>query len=368
GLAERLAGKLTRVLGEGQVTSHHGSLSRERRLDAEQRLKEGGLRALVATASLELGIDIGDVDLVIQAGITPSFAVFLQRVGRSGHALGRVPRGRLFPLTQDELVTAAAIVDGIHDGDLDRTPQPRAPLDILAQPLVAAGLTEAWGEARLLETVPRAWPDRHLAREDLDSVVGLLAEGRGALLHRDGVNARLRATKRARIPALTSGGAIPDTGQYRVVVEPEAIPVGTLDEDFAIESNVGDIFQLGNASWRILKGEPGVVRVADARGAPPSLPFWFGQGPSRTPELSARVARIRVQGRDPEWLVRELGLPRAAAIQLSDYLIEGERSLGAIPTPESVVLERFFDESGGMQLLIHAPLGAPTNRAPAPAL
>ena len=362
-LAERVAGKLTRVLGEDQVTSHHGSLSRERRLVAEQRLKEGKLRALVATASLELGIDIGDVDLVIQAGITPSFAVFLQRVGRSGHALGRVPRGRLFPLTQDELVCAAAILDGIHHGDLDRTPQPRAPLDILAQQMVAACVTETWDEARLFETFRAAWPYREVAREDFDGVVSLLSDGRSALLHRDGVNARLRATKRARITALTSGGAIPDTGQYRVVLEPEAIHVGTLDEDFAIESNVGDIFQLGNASWRILKVEPGVVRVADARGQPPSVPFWFGEGPSRTPELSARVARIRVEGRNPEWLMRAVNLPHAAATQLSDYLIEGERSLGVIPTPECVVLERFFDESGGMQLVIHAPFGGRMNRA-----
>ncbi|HKQ56402.1 MAG TPA: DEAD/DEAH box helicase [Candidatus Eisenbacteria bacterium] len=362
-LAERVAGKLTLKLGEDQVTSHHGSLSRERRLDAEQRLKDGKLKALVATASLELGIDIGEVDLVIQAGVTPSFAVFLQRVGRSGHALGRIPKGRLFPLTQDELVCAAAIVDGIHHGDLDRTPQPRAPLDILAQQMVAACVTETWSEERLFETFRFAWPYRELSREDFDGVVALLSDGRSALLHRDGVNARLRATKRARITALTSGGAIPDTGQYRVVVEPEAIHVGTLDEDFAIESNVGDIFQLGNASWRILKVEPGVVRVADAKGQPPNVPFWFGEGPSRTPELSARVARIRVEGRDPEWLVRELGLPRAAAVQLSDYLLEGERSLGVIPTPECVVLERFFDESGGMQLVIHAPFGGRMNRA-----
>src|SRR5262249_37809392 len=248
-------------------------------------------------------------------------------------------------------------------GDLDRTPQPRAPLDILAQQLVAACLTETWDEARLLEMFRRAWPYRDLAREDLDSVVGLLAEGRGALLHRDGVNARLRATKRARIPALTSGGAIPDTGQYRVVVEPEAIPVGTLDEDFAIESNVGDVFQLGNASWRILKVETGTVRVADARGAPPSVPFWFGEAPARTRELSVALARVRTQGRDPEWPMPELGLARAAAAQLADFLVEGERSLGAIPTPECVVLERFFDESGGMQLVLHAPFGGRINRA-----
>ncbi|HYM81991.1 MAG TPA: DEAD/DEAH box helicase, partial [Candidatus Limnocylindria bacterium] len=362
-LAERVAARLTEVLGDEQVTSHHGSLARERRLDAEERLKHGKLRALVATASLELGIDIGDVDLVIQAGVTPSIAVLLQRVGRSGHALARTPKGRLFPLTQDELVCAAALLDAIRLGELDRTPQPGRPLDILAQQIVAACIPETWDEERLFDTLRRAWPYRDLTREEFDSVAGLHTDGRAALLHRDGVNGRLRATRRARITALTSGGAIPDTGQYRVVVEPEDVAVGTLDEDFAIESNVGDIFQLGNASWRILKVEPGVVRVADAHGMPPTVPFWFGEAPARTRELSAAIARVRTNGRDPEWLVREVGLGRDAAVQLAEYLNEGERTLGAIPTPECVVLERFFDESGGMQLVVHAPFGGRINRA-----
>ena len=362
-LAERVAARLTDVLGEGQVTSHHGSLARERRLDAEERLKQGKLRALVATASLELGIDIGDVDLVIQAGVTPSIATLLQRVGRSGHGLARTPKGRIFPLTQDELVCAAALLDAVRQGELDRTPQPGRPLDILAQQTVAACVPEAWDEAELFETIRRAWPYRDLTRDEFDSVAALHTDGRGALLHRDGVNGRLRATRRARITALTSGGAIPDTGQYRVVLEPEGTLVGSLDEDFAIEANGGDIFQLGNTSWRILRVEPGVVRVADAQGAPPTVPFWFGEAPARTRELSAAVSRIRVNGRDPEWLAREVGLSHAAATQLSDYLVEGERSLGAIPTPDCVVLERFFDESGGMQLVVHAPFGGRVNRA-----
>jgi ATP-dependent Lhr-like helicase len=362
-LAERIAARLTEALGEGLVTSHHGSLSRERRLEAEERLKSGSLRALVATASLELGIDVGEVDLVLQVGITPSIAVFLQRVGRSGHALGRTPKGRLFPLTQDELVCAAAVLDAVRRGELDRTPQPGRPLDILAQQIVAACVAETWDEDRLFEALRRAWPYRELARRDFDALVALHTDGRHALLHRDGVHGRLRATRRARITALTSGGAIPDTGQYRVSLEPEGITVGSLDEDFAIESNAGDIFQLGNTSWRILKVEPGTVRVADAHGAPPSVPFWLGEGPARTQELSAAVARVRVQGRDPQWLMSEVGLQRGAAEQLAEYLNEGERSLGATPTPECVVLERFFDESGGMQLVLHAPFGGRINRA-----
>jgi len=362
-LAERVAARLTEALGEGAVTSHHGSLARERRLEAEDRLKRGELRALVATSSLELGIDVGEVDLVLQAGITPSIATLLQRVGRSGHALGRVPKGRLFPLTRDELVCAAGLVDAVRRGELDRTPQPGRPLDILAQQIVAACVPETWDEAALFDTLRRAWPYRALDRATFDAAVRLHTDGRHALLHRDGVNGRLRATRRARLTALTSGGAIPDTGQYRVSLEPEGLTVGTLDEDFAIESNMGDVFQLGNTSWRILKVEPGVVRVADAHGHPPTVPFWFGEAPARTQELSAAIARVRTHGRDARWLIESLGLAPAAAEQLADYLVEGERTLGAIPTPECVVAERFFDESGGMQLVLHAPFGGRINRA-----
>jgi ATP-dependent Lhr-like helicase len=362
-LAERIAARLTRVLGEDRVTSHHGSLARERRLDAETRLKQGRLKALVATASLELGIDIGDVDLVFQVGITPSIAVLLQRVGRSGHKVSGTPSGRIFPLTQDELVCAAALIDAIRRGELDRTPQPGRPLDILAQQIVAECVAGGLDEDRLFERFRRAWPYRDLTREEFDQVVALHLGGRAALLHRDGVHRRLRATRRARIVALTSGGAIPDTGQYRVLAEPEGTLIGTLDEDFAIESNGGDIIQLGNASWQILRVTPGVVHVADAHGAPPNVPFWLGEGPARTPELAAAVGRIRSRGRDREWLVGELGLSQPAADQLADYLDEGAESLGAIPTPECVVLERFFDESSGMQLVIHAPFGSRINRA-----
>jgi ATP-dependent Lhr-like helicase len=362
-LAERVAARLSDTLGEEQVTSHHGSLSRERRLEAERRLKDGELRALVATASLELGIDVGDVDLVIQAGITPSIAVLLQRVGRSGHALSRTPKGRLFPLTQDELVCGAALLDAVSRGELDRTPQPPRPLDILAQQIVAACVSETWDEAALFDTFRKSWPYRDLAREDFDAVVALHTDGRYALLHRDGVHGRLRATRRARLTALTAGGAIPDNGEYRVVLEPEGTRVGSVDEDFAVEASAGDVFQLGNASWAILKVESGVVRVADAGGAPPTLPFWFGEAPARTRELSAAIARVRTRGRDAGWLTGEVGLAPEAATQLVEYLEEGHRSLGAVPTPERVVLERFFDESGGMQLVIHAPFGGRINRA-----
>ncbi|HEY7412606.1 MAG TPA: DEAD/DEAH box helicase, partial [Vicinamibacteria bacterium] len=366
-MAERIAAQLTRLLGPEAVTSHHGSLSRERRLDAEQRLKAGQLQALVATASLELGLDIGDVDLVIQVGATRSIATFLQRVGRAGHGVGRVPKGRLFPLTVDELVEAAALLRCVRRGLLDRTPPPPRPLDILAQQVVAATVGEPWEEQALYAAFRRAWPYRDLARSELDAVVSLHAQGRGALLHRDSVHGRLRATRRARLMALLSGGAIPDTADYQVRLEPEGTLVGTVNEDWAVEANGGDIFQLGNASWRVLRVEPGTVRVADAQGAPPTLPFWLGEAPGRTRELAAELAALRAAVADGgEAALHEAcgpALPEGAARQLAEYVAEGVQVLGTVPTQARMVLERFFDESGGMQLVVHAPFGSRINRA-----
>jgi ATP-dependent Lhr-like helicase len=362
-LAERVAARLTHLLGEDAVATHHGSLSRARRLDAEQRLKEGRLRTVVATASLELGIDVGDVDLAIQLGGVRSVATFLQRAGRAGHGVGRVPKARLFPLTIDELVEAAALLRAVRRGVLDRTPQPRAPLDILAQQVVAACVAEPWGEDDLYGVLRRAWPYRDLAREDFDAVLRLHADGRAALLHRDGVHGRVRATKRARIPAVTSGGAIPDTADYAVLEDPAGTLVGTVNEDFAVESSAGDVFQLGNTSWRIRRIEAGVLRVQDAKGAPPTIPVWFGEAPSRTAELSRAVGEVREECDGPEWLEREGGLPPAAALQAAEFLAAGRKALGTVPTHDRVVLERFFDESGGMQMVLHAPFGGRINRA-----
>jgi ATP-dependent Lhr-like helicase len=369
-MAERISAELTRLLGPDAVTSHHGSLSRARRLDAEERLKTGKLRALVATASLELGIDIGDVDLAIQVGATRSIATFLQRVGRAGHALKKTPRGRIFPLTLDELVEAAALLRSVRKGVLDRTPVPPAPLDILAQQIVAACVPEAWEEETLFARFRRAWPYRDLGREEFDRVVALHTGGRRALLHRDGVNRRLLSTKRARLTALLSGGAIPDTADYQVRLEPEGTLIGTVNEDWAVESNRGDIFQLGNASWRVLRIEPGIVRVADAAGAPPSLPFWLGEAPGRTRELAAEIGGLREDCAEAveaaaERLKAELGnaLPDGGAVQIAEFVEAGRQALGSVPTPRRVILERFFDESGGMQLVVHAPFGSKINRA-----
>ncbi len=362
-LAERVSAELTKLLGAEAVACHHSSLSKERRLDAEQRLKQGRLRVLVATASLELGIDVGEVDLAIQLGSTRSIAAFLQRIGRAGHGVGRLPRGRLFPLTQDELVESAALLRAVRRGSLDRTPEVGAPLDILAQQIVAecAGATRSADE--LFARFTRAAPYAELARADFDAVVALHAQGRRALLHADALQGTLRGTRRARLTAITSGGAIPDSTQYRVVVDPENLFVGNVDEDFAIESSAGDVFQLGNTSWRVLRLERGTLRVADARGVPPSLPFWFGEAPARTRELSEEVSLVRERALEPEWTQAECGFSPAAAQELALYLREGRDALGAVPTRRRLVLERFFDESGGAQLVLHAPLGGRINRA-----
>jgi ATP-dependent Lhr-like helicase len=352
------------IKGDDLVTSHHGSLSKRHRLNAENRLKEGKLKALVATASLELGIDIGNVDLVIQVGTTPSIATFLQRVGRSGHGVGRIPKGRLIPLTQDELVCAAGLLRAVQKGKLDAVEIPVAPLDVLAQQCVAACVPEVWDQETLYQTMHRAWPYRGLKREDFDAVIKLHTDGRLSLLHRDEVYGRLMATKRARMTALLNGGVIPDTGEYRVIAEPNGHYVGSVDEDFAIESSRGDILQLGNMSWRILRIETGVLRVADAHGAPPTIPFWFGEAPARTIELSDSVCTVREEGHNEAWLKAEVpGLPREGRAQIAEYLVAGKKALGAVPTQNRLIAERFFDESGGMQLVLHSPFGGRINRA-----
>ncbi|HLV64872.1 MAG TPA: DEAD/DEAH box helicase [Polyangiaceae bacterium] len=361
-LAERVAARLGPRLGSERVRCHHGSLSPALRREAEGRLKRGELSVLVATASLELGIDIGDVDLVIQVGATRSIATLLQRVGRAGHGVARLPKGRLFPLTEDELVEAYAVVRAVRGGMLDRTPEPSAPLDILAQQIVAECAGASWSKDALFALCRRAYPYRELTREDFDAVIRTHTGRRWSLLHEDGVQGIVHATRRARLVAITSGGAIPDTADYQVVLEPEGTPVGTLNEDFAIESNAGDVFQLGTASWRILRVGSGVVRVADARGAPPTIPFWLGEGPGRTRELSLEVARVREQALTPEALAPEPHEAEAARA-IVEYVQRGARVLGTVPTQRRIVLERFFDESGGMQLVVHAPFGSRVNRA-----
>lgn len=378
-LAERVTRHLSEILGEDAVTSHHGSLSRGHRLDAERRLKSGALRAVVATASLELGIDVGEVDLVCQLGSPHSVATFLQRVGRSGHWHGGTPKGRLFALSRDDLVECAALMRSIRRRELDRIEIPAGPLDVLAQQIVASTAAAGeWDEDELLTLVRRAWPYRSLDKHTFEQVVNVLSDGfatsrgrRGAYLHHDQVNRRIRPRRSARLTAITNGGAIPDNFDYEVRLEPEGLRVGTLNEDFAIESMAGDIFQLGNVSYEILRVEAGLVRVADAKGKPPSLPFWFGEAPARTDLLSKSVDAIRkgIELRHGDldaaagWLEAEAGVGEIAARQIVEYLGAARMALGAMPTSDTVVLERFFDETGAMHLVVHSPLGSRINRA-----
>jgi ATP-dependent Lhr-like helicase len=405
-LAERVARHLGERIGDENIAAHHGSLAREQRLAAEQRLKVGELSALVATASLELGIDIGDVNLVCQLGSTRSIASFLQRVGRSNHTVEGFPKGRIFPLSRDELVECASIIDAVRRGELDQLEIPERPLDILAQQIVAAVAAEEWTEDDLFQMIRRAYPYRNLEREQFDSIVRMLAEGfttkrgrRSTYLHHDAVNQRLRGRRGARLAAITSGGAIPDTADYAVVLEPSELVIGSVNEDFAIESLQGDIFQLGNTSWRVLRVEQGKVRVEDAHGQPPSIPFWLGEAPARTRELSLSVSRLREEiaarvvepPRDEvrnnaselsenstgeasltsgvnldsaiSWLTDEVGVTRSAAEQIVEYLAGAKIVLGVMPSQDNLVLERFFDDSGSMQLVLHSPFGSRINRA-----
>ncbi|WP_435012127.1 DEAD/DEAH box helicase [Xanthomonas arboricola] len=379
-MAERAARHLGDLLGKQRVAAHHGSLSRETRLLAEQRLKAGDLTVLVATASLELGLDIGDVDLVCQLGSPRSIATFLQRAGRSGHAVGGTPKARLFPQTRDELVECAALLDSVRRGELDALRIPLAPIDVLAQQIVAEAACEDWDEDALFALVRRAWPFAQLSRARFDDVVRMLCDGfstrlgpRAGYLHRDAVHRRLHARRGARMTALTSGGTIPETGDYSVVLEPQAEKIGTVNEDFAVESLTGDVFQLGNASYRILRVDAGRVRVEDAKGAPPNIPFWLGEAPGRSDELSAAVSRLRREialrlDSPPhqaacDWLHNVLDLSVEAARQLVDYLAHACTALGAMPTQQCLVMERFFDASGGTQLVIHSPYGSRINRA-----
>src|SRR5437870_8066698 len=401
-LSERITHHLAERLGTEAVAAHHGSLSRKLRLAAENRLKSGEVRALVATASLELGIDIGTVDLVCQIESPRSIAVALQRIGRAGHWRGAIPKGRLFPLTRDGLVECAALVRAIRQGELDQLQIPKAPLDDLAQQIVAMCACEEWNEDCLFQVVRRAYPYREILRSDFDALVEILSEGIAARrcryaahLHRDRVHHRLRGRRGSRLVAITNGGTIPESALYNVVAQPDGTIVGTVDEDFAVESLRGDIFLLGNSSWRIRRVESnsGRLLVEDAQGAAPNVPFWRGEAPARTAELSAQISEIRQKisdlavvdytGRNmPQasdqlqrsslaleieravsWMKDQCGLEQEAAEQAVEYVLAGRATLGAVPTQNTIVAERFFDESGGMQLVIHAPFGGRINRA-----
>lgn len=390
-LVERLAFNLAERLGTEHVAAHHGSLSRALRLDAEQKLKNGEIKILIATASLELGIDIGDVDLVCQIATTRAVAVAMQRVGRAGHWRGAIPKGRFFATTRDDLMEQAALIRAMRAGELDTLEIPPAPKDVLMQQIVAAVGAEPWREDDLFAVMKRAWPYRDLTRETFDELVSLLHQGiessrgrYGAYLMRDGVRGELHARRGARMTAIGNGGAIPDVAQYAVMLQPENIQIATLDEHFAVDSGPGDVVLLGNTSWRVQRVEAeGRVLVEDAQGAPPTVPFWEGEAPQRTDALSEGVGRLRqeIAERVPDvlpgtmvmahpqameaaaWLAEECGVCESGARQLVTYIVEGKAVLGAVPTRQTIIAERFFDEGGGMQLILHAPFGGRINKA-----
>ena len=388
-LSERLALALSNRLGDGSVCSHHGSMSKDQRHNAEQRLKAGNLKVLVATASMELGIDIGSVDLVVQFSSPKSIATFLQRVGRSGHSIHGTPKGILFPLTRDDLVEATALLHSIECGELDRIVMPEKPADILAQQIVAEvsspflngdGETEdGWDLDKLYSLFSNAYPYRELSREEFDTTIQMLAEGystrrgrRGTYLHLDSINNKVRTRRGANLVSLTNGGAIPDMFDYQVVLDPDDIVVGTLNEDFALEALPGDVFTLGTHAWQMLRVDGLKVRVRDAEGMQPTIPFWFGEGPGRTQELSQSVSRLRQQIAEllidesteaaVDWLIQAVGLPGSAANQLVEYLQAGMSALGVMPTRDTLVMERFFDEVGDMHVVVHSPYGSRLNR------
>ena len=379
-LSERVAHDLEQRLGEGVVAAHHGALAKRTRQAVEQRLQTGAIKAVVATASLELGIDIGDVELVIQLGSPRSISVLRQRIGRACHTVGGTPRGRIFAMTRDDLLECAAAVRAMQAGRIDRPVAREAPLDILSQQLIAACASDEWSIEGLWALARRAGPYTNLTRRDFDAVVDMLGDGistrrgrAGAFLHLDRIHGTARGRRGAQLAALTSGGAIPDKADYTVVEDASEAVVGTVDEDFAIDSMVGDIFQLGSHSWKVRRVEQGRVRVEDAHGQPPNIPFWNGEGLARSGELSAEVAQLRellwakIGAGDHDGahalLADECGLCPVGASQAAAYIDEGAQALGGVPSQTCLFAERFFDEAGGMQLVIHAPFGARINRA-----
>jgi ATP-dependent Lhr-like helicase len=390
-LVEKIAFELANRIGPENVAAHHGSLSRPLRLDAEQRLKNGEIKILIATASLELGIDIGDIDLVCQISTTRAVAVAMQRVGRAGHWRGAIPKGRFFATTRDDLMEQAALIRKMRAGELDQLQIPPQPADVLMQQIVATVGAEPWEEDTLFNTLRRAYPYRNLTREAFNQLITLLTEGiessrgrYGAYLLRDGVNGILHPRRGARSIAISNGGAIPDVALYNVILQPEGVQIATLDEHFAVDSSPGDVLLLGTSSWRIQRIEAtGRVLVEDAHGAPPTLPFWFGEAPQRTSVLSDGVGELREQisartanvtpgylsAADPEvdstiaWLIEECGVCESGAKQLIAYIVTGRAVLGAVPSKTTLIAERFFDDGGGMQLILHAPFGGRVNKA-----
>ena len=382
-LAERVALNLQKRLGADAVMAHHGSLGRAERFDAEQRLKRGELKALVATSSLELGIDVGAVDLVCQIDSPKSISAAIQRIGRSGHALGATPKGRLFALTIDDLIECAAAVHAIRSGLLDAVEIPSECMDVAAQQIVAiAAEDNEIRESDLLNLLRGAHSFAKLDASELRRLLEELAAeiGGGSVrahpkIFYDRTGRRVRARRGARLAAITSGGTIPESGNYDVVIESQNRKIGDIEEDFAQESSRGDVFALGSMPWQIQRISRGRLMVEPAPGMAPTLPFWLNEGAGRTAALSSEVCKLRreIAARFDEsapdaqsaarWLEEECALDESGAVQAVAYVRRGLAALGAIPDEHTIVAERFFDGLGGTQIVIHAPLGMRVNRA-----
>ena len=383
-LAERLAQRLNELAGEDLVRAHHGSIAREQRLEIEEELKAGRLPALVATSSLELGIDMGAVDLVIQVESPTSVARGLQRIGRAGHQVGEPSKGVVFPKYRGDLLETAVVVRGMHEGQIEPTVLPRNPLDVLAQQLVAMSIGERFTVDELLDLVRRAAPFETLTREALEGVLGMLA---GAYPSDEFAELKPRITwdrltdviegrRDARTVAVTSGGTIPDRGLFPVFLEGEAgTPgrrVGELDEEMVYELRAGmhgDVVVLGASSWRVAEITAHRVIVNPAPGVPGKLPFWKGDSIGRPVELGRRIGSFvreieedlakgaRGRARAADRLRRDHDLDDLAAENLLAYLEDEQATAGALPTDRRIVVERFRDELGDWRLVVLTPFG-----------
>jgi len=378
GLAERLAGQLNALAGREVARVHHGSMSREAREQVEAELKAGRLPCLVATSSLELGIDVGAVDLVIQIESPGTVSRGLQRVGRAGHALGAVSKGRLLPKYRGDLLETAGIVREMRKGEIEEIRVPTGALDVLAQQVVAMAAMDEWRVDDLLALVRRAWGYRDLTERQLRSVLDMLAgrypseefrELRPRIVW-DREAGVIRGREGARALAVLSGGTIPDRGYYEVYLEGRNVKLGELDEEFVYESRVGDVFLLGTGTWQIRAIEHDRVVAVPAPGRMPRMPFWKGEGFGRPLELGRKLgaftgevaARLADPGL-PQWLQSECCLDERAAQNLVQYVRDQVAHTGAVPTDRRLVLERFPDELGDQRLALLSPFGGRVNTA-----
>ncbi len=369
--AERLTAHLNGLAGERIARAHHGSMSREERYEIEAQLKAGQLRAVVATGSLELGIDIGSVDLVICVESPRGIAKGLQRVGRSGHLVGETSHGKIVPKWRGDLVECAAVAKGMAEADVEPTRIVRNPLDVLAQQIVAMSAVDEWTEDELYGLVRRAWSFRDVSRGHFEAVLGMLsgkypAEEFGELRPRivwDKQNHLIRGRPGALRLATISGGTIPDRGLYPVYHQTRNAKLGELDEENVNELRTGDVILLGASTWKISDITPQKVLVVDGQGAAPTVPFWKGDAIGRTYELGVRVAQLYEETTrrqdEPgaiEWLKREYSLDDNSAVNLLEYVRQQHAAVG-LPGPKRVVVETYTDELGDRRIVLHAPFG-----------